>query len=327
MTTSTDVVRPAGEVPAGRAGVPSRPRRRAVPWFKVLSLAPLLVFLVLFGAYPIVELVRMALSDLTLRQGQFLWDFTGLANFVAALDDAVFATSLQNSAVFITTTTALTLVLGLLLALLTDRAAVLQRAARNVMLWPAILAPVVVSVIWLLILNPQVGVLNKILTALGLPEQGWLGLPTGAMASVILVDVWHWTPLVYLICYTALKGIDPSLYDAARVDGAGELQLLRRVTIPLLRPALLVAAGIRVIMGVKVFDEMFLLTHGGPGTATTVVSIYIRNVFFGDVALGYGAALSVLVVLLVLATLVAGTGTRRLVRLGAAARRTRRAAP
>lgn len=295
---------------------PMRPRR-TVPWFKYASVAPLFVLLVAFVGYPVYELVKTSVGTVELRDGQFLWEFVGLENFSHVFSDDLFLTSLKNSAVFIVATVVLTLLFGIALALIVDRATGrLQRVAQNVLIWPAIVAPVVVSVVWLLILSPQIGLLNKLLESVGLPRQGWLGEPVGAMASVIAVDVWHWTPIVFLLVYTALRALDSTLLEAARVDGASYWQTLRSIVLPLLMPAIMGAAVIRIIMGVKVFDEMYLLTFGGPGTATTVISLYIRSVFFEDFRFGYGAALSVTVVALVIAVLLVALGVRRLVRIG-----------
>ena len=125
-----------------------------------------------------------------------------------------------------------------------------------------------------------------------------------AMASIIVLDVWHWTPIVFLFVYTAVRGLDQSVLEAARVDGATYLRQVRDIILPLIAPALVGAAAIRLIMGVKAFDEMYLLTFGGPGTATTVITIYLRAVFFDSFDYGYGSALSVTVVLLVAFVLV-----------------------
>jgi len=270
--------------------------------FRSLALLPFLALLAAFAAYPALLLLRMSVSEIDLQGGTFTWTFAGDDNIVRALGDDLFRVALWNSAVFIVLTTVISVVLGVALAVLTDRAVLLQRAALNILVWPAVIAPVVVSVIWLLVLSPQIGVLNKLLVTLGLPPQGLLGSGTGAMASIIVVDVWHWTPVVFLLIYTALKGIDPSVREAAQIDGASQGQTLRHITIPLLLPAIAAAVAVRVVMGVKVFDEMYLLTRGGPGTSTTVISIYIRSVVFDQVDLGYGSALSVLVIAIVLIT-------------------------
>lgn len=297
--------------PVGRPTPPRR--RRPIPWFKYLSIAPLAVVVAALVAYPVGQLVWMSLGDVRLVAGDFLWRSVGLANYERMLTDEIFRIALKNSAVFVFFTVVVTLVLGIVLALATDRLVRRQQLAQNVIIWPAIVAPVVVSVVWLLVLSPQIGLLNRVLASLGLPTQTWLGDNVGAMASIIVVDVWHWTPIVFLFVYTAVRGIDPAVLEAASIDGAGYLRKVRSVILPLVAPAILGATAIRIIMGVKAFDEMYLLTFGGPGTATTVITIYLRSVFFDSFKYGYGAALSVTVVLLVLVLfIIVPTVVRRL---------------
>lgn len=278
-------------------------RRKPIPWFKYLAVAPLVAFFVVFVAFPVLQLIWMSFGHVRLNAGNFQWEFVGVENFTRMINDEIFAISIQRSLVFITATVALTAVLGILLALATDRLVRTQQFVQNLLIWPAVVAPVVISVVWLLILSPQIGLLNKILVSAGSAPQAWLGDQVGAMVSIIIVDVWHWTPVVFLFVYTALRGLDSSVLEAADVDGASYWSKTRLIVLPLLAPAILGAIAIRVIMGVKAFDEMYLLTFGGPGTATTVITIYLRSVFFESFEYGYGAALSVTVVLLVLIVL------------------------
>lgn len=295
-------------------------RRRGVaalrPSFRIVAIGPFVLFLLVFVGYPLVQIVQMAFSKVNLKGGGLTLTFAGMDNFVKGFASQQFRESLVVSVKFIALSTVISVLLGLVLAILTDRATVLQGVARNVLIWPAVIAPVVVSVLWVLVLNPQVGVLNKILLSLSLPTQGWLGTGTGAMLSIVAVDVWHWTPVVFLLLYTALKAIDVSLLEAAHVDGASSWQMNRHIVVPLLGPALMAAVAVRIVMGVKVFDEMYLLTHGGPGTSTQVVSLYIRGVVFDSVDLGLGSALSLMVVVFVLLTVVVILTTRRLVNGG-----------
>ncbi|NED97796.1 sugar ABC transporter permease [Phytoactinopolyspora alkaliphila] len=261
------------------------------------------IFLLVFAAYPMVQLVRMSLSEVEIAGGEFVWSGAGLANYAEFPDDDIARYSFLITVVFIAVTVPATVILGTVLAVLVRRATLLAGLARNVLLWPALIAPVVVSVIWWLILSPNFGTLNKVLESLGLPPQGWLGSSSGAIVSIIVVDVWHWAPLVFILIYAALQGIEPDLIEAAEVDGATEWQVHRHVVLPLLVPAIAAASLIRLTMGAKAFDEMYVLTQGGPGTATTLVSLYIRNVFFDRLDLGYGAAVSVLVILAIGAVL------------------------
>jgi len=282
--------------------------------FKYGSILPLAVFVLVFVAFPVGQLIWMSFGDITLRAGNFMWEFAGIDNFIRMSEDPLFANSLRVTAVFTISGVALTVVLGTFLAFAVDRVVRQAQWLQNILLWPAIVTPVVISVVWLLLLSPQIGLINKILTSLGLPTQTWLGEPTGALVSIILVDVWHWTPVVFLFVYTALRGIDSSIVEAASVDGASYGQRVRHILLPLLTPALVGVTAIRVIMSVKAFDEMYLLTFGGPGNATSVITIYLRSVFFESFDYGYGAALSVTVVLLVIVLMVATLGGRALLR-------------
>lgn len=272
------------------------PPRRSLRSFRVVALLPLAVFILVFAAYPTIQLVRMSLSDVGIVGGEFVWTPTGLSNYAQFPDDDIARYSFLITIVFIAVTVPATVMLGTLLAILVHRSSVLAGLARNVLLWPALIAPVVVSVIWWLILSPNFGTLNKVLESLGLPPQGWLGHSSGAVFSIIVVDIWHWTPLVFILIYAAIQGIEPDLVEAAEVDGATQAQVYRHIVIPLLLPAIAAATLIRLTMGAKAFDEMYVLTKGGPGTATTLASLYIRNVFFDRLDLGYGAAISVLVI-------------------------------
>lgn len=312
MTTNSVRDRPPV---TGLAGMSHRPRKRPkVPGFTLIALLPFMLFGLVFAVYPLSQVLRMAVSDVQIRSGRFEWRLTGADNLVRTLSDGASWQAIINTVVFIVATVVVSLLLGLALALLVDRAVTLLPLARNILIWPAVVAPVVVSLMWLLILSPTAGGLNKVLRTLALPEQGWLGDGPSAMASVVLVDVWHWTPVVFLFLYTALKAIDGSTLEAARVDGARESQLVRYVVLPALAPAIAAVIAVRVIMGVKAFDEMYLLTRGGPDGATTLVSQHIKSLFFDNLQLGEAAAFSLTIVLATAVLLVLGYLVRAAVR-------------
>jgi multiple sugar transport system permease protein len=290
----------AGEPSPDRARLTWQRRRGRGGW---VSLLPFLVFVILFGAYPFLQVVRMALSSVTLTNGQFVWAWSGLSNLTAQLNDAETWHVLSNTVVFIAGATLGSLIVGIVVALLVQRAVLLLPVARNVLIWPAIIAPVVVSLMWLLILSPTAGGLNKLLYSLGQPAQEWLNTGFGAMTSVIVLDVWHWSPVVFLFVYTALQTMDTAVLEAARIDGAGPMQILRFVTLPLIAPAIGAVALVRIVMGVKAFDEMYLLTAGGPNGATTLVTQRIKDLFFDRLEFGGASAFGILVVLLTAAAI------------------------
>lgn len=289
----------------------SRARRRGRAGWAAVALAPFVLFCLLIGAYPFARVLQMALTEVAITGTGFHFTWTGLANLQTVLADAAAWQALGNTLVFIIGSVAGSLIAGLAAALLVDRAVALLPIARNVMIWPAVIAPVVVSLIWLLILSPTAGGWNKVLATFGIREQNWLDTEFGAMTSVIVVDIWHWSPVVFLFIYTALKGIGEELLEAARVDGASEAAILRRIVLPLLLPAIATVALVRVVMGVKVFDEMYLLTAGGPNGATTLVSQRIQLWFFQDLQYGNAAAFSIVVIILTVALLLAAVIARR----------------
>jgi multiple sugar transport system permease protein len=157
-----------------------------------------------------------------------------------------------------------------------------------------LLPPVVVAVIWRLILNPEFGVLNGTLRSLGLHTAGltWFGSERTAMLSVILVDVWQWTPFLFLLLLAGIQGLPVEPFEAARVDGASSFQIFRRLTLPMLRPVIAIAVLLRTMDLLRVFDQIFILTQGGPGFATETVTLYIYRTAFRYWNFGYAAAMS-----------------------------------
>ena len=290
LVTTTDSRRPSVRV---------KSRRRSGGATAVVALLPFAAFLAIFAVYPLIELLRLSVTETSVQQGLFVSQWTGLGNFQRALTDPEALSSALITLLFVVLAVVSTVLLGLGSALLVDRAVWLLGLARNVLIWPAVVAPVVVSVMWLLLLSPSVGGVNKVLATFGLPAQAWLNSKAGAFVAIVAVDVWHWTPVVFLFLYTALKGIGNEVIEAARIDGVTERQLLRHVILPMLYPAIAVVALLRLVMCVKAFDEMYLLTRGGPDGATNLISLHIRTMFFDRLEFGYAGALSVGIVIVI----------------------------
>lgn len=296
MTSPTLHLTQASEA-QGSAPLRRGRRRRGTA---ILAILPFVLFVAFFAAFPLAEVLRLSFSNTAIVDGTFVSELSGFENYTRVLNDPRAWNSLRVTAIFILATVGGTLVLGLALALLVDRAVWLMGIARSMLIWPAIVAPVVVSLMWLLLFSPTVGGVNKVSRTLGLSEQAWLNTESGALTIAILVDIWHWTPIVFLFIYTALQALSSDILEAARVDGADEGAVLRYIILPLLKPALATAALIRLVQGVKAFDEIYLLTKGGPNDATMLASLHIRNMFFDRLDFGYASALAVIVVLTVL---------------------------
>jgi len=167
---------------------------------------------------------------------------------------------------------------------------------RTVLILPILVPPVAIGSMWKLMYNYDFGIFNQTLAALGAAPVNWLGSTSLALTSVIVVDIWHWVPFVFLILFAAVEGLPVDLLEAARVDGATRWQVVWRIMIPLLRPAIVVAFLFRTILAFKVFDEVYLLTSGGPGTSTELINLHLYKVFFEQNQLGYGALLSLAVI-------------------------------
>ena len=262
-----------------------------------LMLAPALLLFAGIAVLPLGELLAMSVSRIDWIEGKARWSFVGADQYVRVLHDALFRAGIVNTLVFAVAAVAAQMVLGFFLALMTTRIARGRVAYRTVFILPILVPGIVVGAIWKLMYNFDFGVLNQMLGGLGLPAVEWLGNASTALLAVVAVDVWHWTPFVFLLMLAGLESLPQDVYEAARVDGATFLQELRYVTLPMMLPTIVVTLVFRAIAGIKVFDEIYLLTAGGPGTATEVVSFTIFRRFFTEGQMGYGSAMSVVVLI------------------------------
>ncbi len=266
---------------------------------------PAVFVLLALSIYPLIYAVKISLSN---PAGSFT-----LANFTRLLSDRLFATAAIQTVIFTTVALIVEFGLGLGLAVLIDSLASGRTFFRAGLLVPMLLPPVVAAVIWRLIYNPQFGVLNGTLRGLGINTAAltWTSGEGSALWSVILVDIWEWTPFLFLLLSAGLQAIPAEPLEAARIDGASPWQVFRDVTLPLLKPAILLAILLRAMDLVRIFDQIFILTQGGPGTATETVSLYIYRTAFRFSNFGYAAAMSFV---LLAATLLFSRGLIRLVR-------------
>ena len=274
---------------------------------RYLTLAPALVLFAGVAFVPIVELVAMSVSQIDWVQGKAQWRFVALDQYLRVAGDALFRTGVGNTLVFAIGGVLVQMLLGFALALLTTRITRGRALYRTFFILPILVPGIVIGAIWKLMYNFDFGVLNQLLGVVGVRPVDWLGNTATALAAVIAVDVWHWTPFVFLLMLAGLESLPQDVYEATRVDGATFLQELRHVTLPLMLPTIVVTLVFRVIVGVKVFDEIYLLTGGGPGTSTEVVSYTIFRRFFTEGQTGYGAAMSVVVLFALALSFIAAT--------------------
>ena len=264
--------------------------------FRYWSLLPAILIFAALTLYPLLNLMRMSVSTIDFVRGAEVWTFTPLRNLESLASDDVLRPAVVNTVVFVAVSVAFEMVLGIALAIAVAGLPRAKRIVRTLAILPILVPPVAIGSMWKLMYNYDFGIFNQALVAVGLMPVNWLGSTSIALASVIVVDIWHWVPFVFLILFAAVEGIPPDLIEAAHVDGASRWQTTRLVTLPLLRPAIVVAFLFRAILAFKVFDEVFLLTAGGPGTSTELVNLHLYKVFFEQNRLGYGALLSLAVI-------------------------------
>jgi multiple sugar transport system permease protein len=270
----------------------SRGSERALP---LLLIAPTVAVLLALSIYPLIYAIKVSLqAESTAGTRWTLQNFTRLAS------DDFFQSALAHTLLYAAIALTFEFLLGLGLAVLLNRAMRGRSFFRAALLVPMMLPPVVVGVVWRLMLNPNFGAINGTLQGFGANTEAltWTASPRLAFASVIMVDIWQWTPFIFLILLAGLQAIPEEPYEAALIDGSSAWQTFRHVTLPLLKPAILIALLLRTMDLLRVFDQIFILTEGGPGSATETISLYIyRTAFrFGD--FGYAAAMSFVLLLL-----------------------------
>ncbi|WP_413711824.1 carbohydrate ABC transporter permease [Rhizobium sp. Rhizsp82] len=279
-----------------------------------LALIPAALFLVLLTVYPVLELVAMALSTITFEHAAEVWRFSAADNLQQLIDDDIFRIALKNTLVFALVSVIIEVCFGLGLAILVSSAGKAKGALRTILIIPILMPPVAIGSMWKLMYSLDFGVLNQAITAVGLPAVNWLGSTSLALLSVVIVDVWHWTPFVFLILFAAVEAVPGDVVEAARIDGASNRSIVFRILIPLIWPTIVVALFFRTILAFKVFDQIFLLTSGGPGTSTEVVSLHLYKVYFQQNDLGYGSMLSLAVIAATLSFLFVAHRAGRFVR-------------
>jgi len=223
--------------------------------------------------------------------------FIGLDNYLEALGDQRFREALLHTLVFTLASVTLELTLGCVLALAMNRAFRGRGLVRAAILVPWAIPTVVAALIWRFMFDGDSGIVNAALASLGVDPPVWFVDRLAAWVPVVLGDVWKETPFVALLLLAGLQGIDASLYEAARIDGASAWRQFRHITLPLLKPALLVALIFRTRDAFRVFDLVYVMTGGGPGTATEPIALYTFTSLLQNLRFGYGSALSVLVFL------------------------------
>lgn len=271
--------------------------------WRYLTLLPALFLFAFLTILPLANLLAVSFNEIEWVDREAVWTWVGLENFERVFHDNLFRAGILNTIIFAVVAVTFQMIIGFILALFSSQIIHLKLFYRTVFILPILVPGIIIGAIWKLMYSYDFGVINLLLIKIGLAPQDWLGNPDLALLSVIIVDVWHWTPFCYLLLLASLESLPQDVFEAAKVDGATPWQSLRHITLPLMLPAIIVTFIFRMILAFKVFDEIYLLTGGGPGTATEVISFTIYRRFFTEDQVGLGAAMSIATIL-VIATLI-----------------------
>jgi multiple sugar transport system permease protein len=297
MTMSTE----PQALPINRVGPVAQPGpvrgRRIGPYLVML---PALLFLLAISIAPLLYSLVVSLLRYNLMNPDRM-GFAGLRNFQLILSSPDFWNSLLVTVEFVVIAVGLELVLGLGLALVLSRDVPGVGVFRSFILVPLALAPVVVGLLWRFMLNTESGILNWVISVLGFSRTDFLSNTTLALPIIALVDVWQWTPFMFLILLAAIQALPHEPFEAAAIDGASSRETILHIALPMLRYPILVAVLLRTIDAFRVYDLIFMMTRGGPVNATDTLSWSVYNNGFRNFNMGYAAALSWIILIIVTA--------------------------
>jgi len=267
---------------------------------RYVFIMPALIFVIVMMAFPILYTLRLSFTQWSMSATRApVW--LGLANYKSFFSsDPRFWGAVGRTFAFTMIAVAVETILGVVIALVLNRETRGQNFIKTLFLLPMIATPVAVGMVWLLMYEPSIGVLNYLLGLIGLPQGLWLASPQQALGSLILVDVWQWTPMITLIVLAGLASLSREPFEAAIVDGASRLQIIRHITIPLIQPTIVASVILRSIDAFKTYDIIYTMTQGGPGFATETLNIYSFVLGFQYFQMGKASALLMIFFALVL---------------------------
>jgi multiple sugar transport system permease protein len=289
---------PAVALSEGRKKPPGGSRRWAKheTFVAFLFILPSLIGFTLFYAVPAVRGLWISFTNWDLlREPKFI----GIENYVKLLNDPEFWNALKVTVYYVLLNIPLQTILAILIAVMMSRLTK-SMIIRALIILPWLMPPVVVGLIWLWLLDPNIGIVNVALKALGLPAIAFLGLPQWAMPTIAMINIWEYVGYTALLIFAGLQSIPGSVYEAASIDGASENQMFWKVTIPLLRPVLVFVIVTSVIGSFQIFDTIAITTKGGPVNVTEVMNWYIYEQAFSRFNMGYATALSIVLFLILI---------------------------
>ena len=260
---------------------------------------PALVFVFLLMIFPVCYTLIISFTDWTLTSGRPM-RFVGLQSYMRVLKDVRFHAAIGRTLIFTFGVVAVEAVLGTVIALILNRDFIGKGPLKFILLLPLVVTPVAIGITFNLFYDPTIGFLNYVLHTLGVPRSGWVTEAKTVLASLMLVDIWQWTPMVALIILAGLSSLSSEPFESAKVDGANAVQTFFRITLPMITPTILTAIVLRSVDALKTYDIIAAMTRGGPGYSSETLNIHAFKVSFEYFAMGRASAVLVFLFLLVL---------------------------
>ena len=271
--------------------------------FGYIVAAPSVLIVILIILFPISFAIVSSFFDYTLINKSFN-NFIGIENYINAMKNERLFNSIVVTFFFVVLVVFFEFLLGFFIALLLNSIERFKSIYYFILLLPLLINPIVVGLIWRMFLHPQLGILNYLLSFLGIDPVNWLGDPQMAFVTIIFVDIWHQVSFMIILLLAGLSAIPKEPYEAARSDGANIIDCFLHITLPYMRPVIIVTILIRLIFAIKTYDLIYIMTKGGPGDATDLISYYIYRSAFISLNLGEAAAMSsILLAIIILLTL------------------------
>lgn len=269
--------------------------------FGLGMISPTVIILLIMTAYPLIFTFVYSFTNYNLlRNLRTPAKFTFLDNYVKLLKDPYFQQSIWNTVKFTILAVVFEMLIGFLMALFVNSLRKGQKTMRTLLLLPYLLPTVTVALSWRMMLSPNYGIVNQVLSALHLPVYNWFSDIHTAFGMLVLIDVWQSAPFVFLLLYAALQSVPQGQYEAARIDGAGVIQQFWYVTIPNIKNGLALCALLRTIDTFRLFEKVNILTGGGPAGTTSTITQYLYNYGIRNLKFGFGSAGAIVMTLLVL---------------------------
>jgi multiple sugar transport system permease protein len=264
----------------------------------MIAVPAILLVVLIFG--PLIYSIVLSLYKWQITDINSGKPFVGLDNYVRLFTDPQVLTAVINTLEYVVGSVGVELVLGFIIASALFEMTKGRKLANSLILLPMIIAPVITALIWRYMLDPQFGLVSQILAVFGIKGGiPFFGSSQYALPSLMVVDIWQWTPFVVLILHAGMLGISEEQFEAARIDGAGRLRILRSIVIPGIAPQILLVLLFRTMDTYRIFDTVFVLTRGGPGTSTQTIGLYTYQTGFSFFNLGYAMTLSVFILVTV----------------------------